>query len=126
MVNVGFGDLSCGRKELLDENGKVVFWFVGDTLDQVFTFLNPDGTPVDLTGLIYKGKLTKSLAEGAFVYFDKALTLTDPVNGVATLNIVAGDLIDAGNFILEIYEDLGGGSKKTIDQYNIEILESIV
>ena len=116
--------LSCGRRQLLDENGDVIFWYVDDTLDQVFTFLNPDGTPVDLTGLIYRAILKRDLSEGSFLYFDKVLTLTDAINGVATLNIVAGDLIEADHFILEIYEDLGGGTKKTIDQFEIDILES--
>jgi len=116
--------LSCGRRQLLDENGDVIFWYVDDTLDQVFTFLNPDGTPVDLTGLIYRAILKRDLSEGSFLHFDKVLTLTDPVNGVATLNIVAGDLIEADHFILEIYEDLSGGAKKTIDQFEIDVLES--
>jgi len=125
MVNAGFGP-TCGRKLLLDENQNIVFWFVDDTLDQVFTFLNPDGTPVDLTGLIYKGIFKRDLIDGAFEYFNKTLALTDPTNGIATLSIVAGDLIDTGVFVLEIYEDLGGGAKKTIDQFEITVLESAV
>jgi len=67
MAIQGTGTLSCGRKELLDENGNVVFWYVNDTLDQVFTFLNPDGSPVDLTGLIYNGVLKRDFRNGSFV-----------------------------------------------------------
>ena len=124
MVNPASSDLTCGRKQILDENDNVVFWFVGDTRDQVFTFLNPDGTPIDLPGKTITGLFKRDLSEGSFVYFDKALTLTDAVNGVATLSIVAGDLIDAGLFILEIYEDLGGGTKITTDQFEVTVLVS--
>lgn len=126
MVNIISGLLPCGRKQLLDDNGNVIFWFVGDVRDQVFTFTNPDGTAIDLTGLTINGIFKRDFRDGSFIYFDKALTLTDAVNGVATLNIVAGELIDDGRFLLELYEDLGGGSKKTLDQFEIEVLESIV
>ncbi len=123
LSGVGSGS-DCGINPLVDSDGNTIFWYVGDVLSQEINFKTSDGTAIDLTARTMNAIMRSSFDDGAYTYFDKALTIVVAVDGTTTLDILATELIDAGTFVLEIYETTA--TKKTIAQYDIEVKDSLV
>ncbi len=123
LSGVGSGS-DCGVNPFVDTDGNIVFWYVGDVRSQEINFKQSDGTAIDLTARTMNAIMRSNFDDGAYTYFDKALTVVVAVDGTTTLDIIATDLIEPGKFILEIYETTA--TKKTIAQYDIEVKDSLV
>lgn len=123
MVGPAPGDAICGFFPLLDPDGNTIFWYVGDTLTQEFIIYNKNGDPVDVTGKTMNAKMVKDLQDGSFVYFDTLLVIVTALEGKVSLALASGDLIDEGEFILEVYEV---APKITLAKYKVVVHGSVV
>jgi len=117
------GEAICGVFPLLDPAGNIIFWYVGDTLTQEFIISDKNGDPIDVTGKVMNAKMVKNFQDGSYIYFDTLLTIVDGPTGKVSLAIAAGDLIDSGEFILEVYEV---SPKITLAQYKVIVHGSVV
>lgn len=92
----------------LDCNQVGISIHAGQDVAISLTFLNSDGTPVDLTGanlkmqIAFPSPLLLTTASGG-------LPLTDPVNGIAQLNIPTSVTVDlpAGVYPFDFWEVTG-------------------
>lgn len=90
-----------------------------DTYTRSFVFKNASWTAINLTGSIIKFSVKSSVSDSAYVA-QETLTLTDAVNGTASLSI---DLTMAvWNYVYDFEWTDAGGKKETLEMGKLTII----